>query len=278
MSVVDFILNIVGLLLWFNWRAVHWNIPARPGVSLAGTLKCATAPPSSRWIFFLALIALLFVRAFFYWQIGEALHWVPEISLGPTALHFRSDLFGRMLLYSIFSFGITLAVFHIWLLLLSFVNADISDGNPQQKLVRLHLGPVERWPNLAKLFLPLLAGILIWLALNPILLRMELIPKISFRHLLEQGALIGVAAYLALKFLLIGFLALYLLNSYVYLGEFAFWQFITFTAQRFLRPLQWLPLRIGKIDFVPALAIAAIFYAAEFSQRGLTQLFQKLPF
>jgi len=277
MSAVDFILNVVGLLLWLNWRAVHWNVSARPGIYIVSMLK-RTAPPPTRWFFFLGLIALLFIRAFFYWQIGEALHWIPGISLGRTTLSFRSDLFGRMLLFSIFSFAIVLAIFHLWLLLLSFVNADVADDNPQQKLVRLHLGLVERWPNLAKLFLPLLAGILIWLALNPLLLRLEMVPKISLRHLLEQGALIGFAVYLALKFLIVGFLALHLLNSYVYLGEFAFWQFINFSAQRFLSPLKWLPLRIGKIDFVPALAIALVLVAAEFAQRGLTQLYLKLPF
>jgi uncharacterized protein YggT (Ycf19 family) len=57
-----------------------------------------------------------------------------------------------------------------------------------------------------------------------------------------------------------------------------FWQFINVPAQRFLRPLQWIPLRIGKIDLLPALAIVLVFYAAEFGQMGLTKLYGRLPF
>jgi hypothetical protein len=40
--------------------------------------------------------------------------------------------------------------------------------------------------------------------------------------------------------------------------------------------LQRLPLRAGKVDFAPILAMAAILAAAHFGQRGLAQLYQDL--
>ncbi len=88
--------------------------------------------------------------------------------------------------------------------------------------------------------------------------------------------MIGLAVYLTLKFLLLALLALYMVNTYVYLGEFSFWKFVNTTARELLRPVQWLPLRLGRIDFAPAAAIVLVLVGAEFSQRGLTRLYEKL--
>jgi uncharacterized protein YggT (Ycf19 family) len=79
-----------------------------------------------------------------------------------------------------------------------------------------------------------------------------------------------------LKFLLVAVLALHLLNSYVYLGDLPLWSFVNATARSLLRPLQWLPLRAGRVDFAPLLAIAVVLAGAQWSQRGLAQLYQKL--
>jgi uncharacterized protein YggT (Ycf19 family) len=237
MSLIDFILNVAGLLLWLNWRAV------RPSQRVA--------PPSARWWFLAGLAALLVGRAVFYWQAGTRLNWVPDIPLGPTALLFRSDLPARMLLYSLFSFGATLGFFYLCLLFLSVVNASVPEANPVQRLVRLHLGWLERWPNALKVLLPLLLVTALWGALHPLLFKIGLVPAAPPRSLLAQGAVIGLAAYLALQYLILGFLILYVLNSYVYLGDSLFLDFVNNTSRGMLRPLRWLPLRIGRVDLAP---------------------------
>jgi uncharacterized protein YggT (Ycf19 family) len=43
-----------------------------------------------------------------------------------------------------------------------------------------------------------------------------------------------------------------------------------------LYPLQKLPLRVWKIDFAPVLSIILVLLAAEYAQRGLAHLYQKL--
>ena len=83
--------------------------------------------------------------------------------------------------------------------------------------------------------------------------------------------------YLAWKYLITSLLLLYLLNSYVYLGNHAFWNFLAATARNLLAPLGILPLRLGKIDFAPVLAIAAVLVASRFAERGLTILYRHLP-
>ena len=90
--------------------------------------------------------------------------------------------------------------------------------------------------------------------------------------MLAQGAVIGLAVYLALKFLVVGFLGLYLLNSYVYLGDFPFLTFVNATARGLLRPLRRLPLRIGRVDLAPLAGMALAVLAAEWGRRGLDQL------
>jgi uncharacterized protein YggT (Ycf19 family) len=277
MSLIDFILNIAGLLLWLNWRAIPWRALPSADPSLALAIKPA-GPLRPRWFYLLAMGALVFVRALFYWQAGPQLQWLPRIPLGPIILSFRCDLFSRMLLFSVLSFGAALGIFYACLLLLSWINAPISDADPGQRLVRLHLGWIDRWPNAVKLLLPLLVMVALWCGLHPLLTALSMVPKpFSPLYLVAQGAVAGLAAYLALKFLLIGVLALYLVNSYVFLGDFAFWNFVNHTARGLLRPLKPLPLRVGRVDLAPALAIAMILIAAEFGRRGLGRLYLQMP-
>jgi uncharacterized protein YggT (Ycf19 family) len=269
---IDFILNIVGLLLWLNWRAAELPVRGRHGMSILSTLRPA-GPPRPRYYYWAGLPVLLAARAVFYWQVGQPVNWSPRLFLGPTTLSFRSDLPGRMFLFSVLSFAVALGIFYLWLLVLSCVNAQVSDTNPVQRLVRVWLGRLERWPGAIKLLMPLAVTVLVWYLLHPLLAWLNMVPANAPAHLLAQGVVIGLAAYLTLKYLIIALLILYLLNSYVYLGEFALWNFVDATTRQLLRPLQKLPLRAGKIDFAPILSIILVLLATEVAQRGLTRLF-----
>ena len=275
MTLINFILDIVGLLLWLNWRAAELPVGGRPGTSLLSTLRPA-GPPRPRWYYWAGLPILLAARALFYWQAGQPVHWNPQIPLGPTTLSFRSDLPGRMLLFSVLSFAVALGIFYLWLLFLSWVNAQVPDADPVQRLARVWLGRLERWPGAIKLLLPLAVTVLAWSLFHPLLVRLNMVPASAPARLLAQGAVIGLSAYLTLKYLIIALLILYLFNSYVYLGEFALWNFVDATTRRLLRPLQKLPFRAGKIDFAPVLSIILVLLAARYVQCGLTHLYEKL--
>ena len=277
MSLIDFILNVAGLLLWLNWRAIPFAASPRPEASLASTLRPA-GRPTPRVYYLMGLIAMLGARAVVYWQLGAQLDWNPRIPLGPVTVWFRSDMLGRMFLFSIFSFGVTLGFFYLCLLLLSWVHAQTTDTDPAQRLVRGHLGWLDRWPSAMKLFLPLVVTALIWCLIHPLLLTLRIVPAdLNSRWVVvAQGAVIGLAAYLVLKFFLVAVFALHLLNSYVYLGDFPLWDFVNITARDLLRPIKWIPLRAGKIDFAPVIAIVVVLLSAQFSQQALAQLYQKL--
>jgi uncharacterized protein YggT (Ycf19 family) len=276
MSLIDFILNIAGLLLWLNWRAIPFA-PGRPGTSLASTIRPA-GRPTLRIVYLAELIALLALRAVVYWQLGAQLDWIPRVPLGPVTVWFRSDALGRMILFSLFSFAATLGIFYLCLLLLSWIHAPTAEPEPAQRIVRAHLGWLDRWPAAVKLFLPLLFMALVWSLLHPLLVQLRLVPA-EFNSpwiVVAQGAVIGLAAYLVLKFFLVAIFALHLLNSHVYLGEFPLWNFVNFTARDLLRPIKWIPLQAGKIDFAPVFAIIVVLLCAQFTQHALAHLYQIL--
>ena len=86
---------------------------------------------------------------------------------------------------------------------------------------------------------------------------------------------VGLGSYLSWKYLIGGLLALHLVSSYVYLGNQPFWHFVAPTGRNLLRPLRRVPLRLGKVDFAPLVGIALVFLAAEFAERGLSQLYKQ---
>jgi uncharacterized protein YggT (Ycf19 family) len=278
MAVVDFILNLAAVLLWLNARSLRFDpLVKTSAASLAGTLRRAEPNRLKAWHFLALLVVVLFCRAWFYGQIGPAVNWTPNLHLGAIAISFRSDMFGRMLLFSLLSFIVTLGVFYLWCLLFSLVNGHAAEADPLQRLVALHLGRVGRWPWPAKLVLPLVLVVLLWFGLSLVLSRWNLIPpSTSITQRLEQGLVLGLGAYLTWKFVIAAILVLFLLSSYVYFGNQPFWNFVGATGSNLVRPLRWLPARIGKVDFIPVLEIALVFLASEFAERGLSLLYRRL--
>jgi uncharacterized protein YggT (Ycf19 family) len=277
-TLIDFLLNLAGLLLWLNSRSRRFDplVQTTPA-SLTSALKRAEPLRLRSWHFLLGLIGLLGLRALFYWLIGPAVNWIPHVQLGAIAISFRSDRFELMLLFSVLSFGLTLAVFYLWLLLLSLINGHSADADPVQRLVRWHLGWVDRWPWPVKLVLPLLLAALLWLVLNPVLIQFKLIqPGRSAGYQIEQALVIALGAYLSWKYLIGGLLLLWLISAYVYLGNHAFWKFVSLTGRNLLVPLRWAPLRVGRIDLAPLVAICLVFLTAGFAERGLTALYRRL--
>lgn len=280
MGSIDFILNLAGLLLWLNWRAgVTRTAALPPTVSLLSTLKQTESHQSNRHSFILGLFGLLVGRTFFYWHIGGATDWTPNLQLGAIALPFRSDLhFGWMLLYSLASYGQAWLVLLFWLLLLSVANGKITDSDPYQRMVRQQLGWLESLPAWLKLLAPLIVGILLWTLCSPLLSKLGLLPlPKSPVHRWEQAGVMGLAALLSWKYLLMGFWLLHLLNSYLYLGNHPFWNFVNATSRNLLSPLSWLPLRLGRVDLAPPVAILLVLGAGEYAPLWLTELYRRLP-
>jgi uncharacterized protein YggT (Ycf19 family) len=277
MGIVDFILNLAGLLLWLNWRSLRFDpLAKRRPATLMGTLRPAAPKKLRRWHLLLFLAALLFLRAVIYYWIGSAMHpiWIGNLDLGATGLDFRSDRFLRMLVFSFFSFGLMLGIIYVGLLALSL----LAGPDPIHSLVKIPLGRVDGWPRWAKILLPAAVAAAVWCLASWLLVGLQIMPPpVSMAQRLEQSLVIGLGGYLIWKFPVGLLLVLHLLNSYVYFGKHPFWKYVNATAQKILRPLRPLPLRLGKVDFAPVVGMVILFFVAEGAARGLIWLYAKLP-
>jgi uncharacterized protein YggT (Ycf19 family) len=272
MSLIDFILNLAALLLWLNWRAASLPVRREPALSLLSTLR-TVGPARPTFYHWIGLPVLLVARAIFYWQAGPPVHWNPHLPLGPTMLSFRSDVLGRMLLFSLLSFAAALWVCYLWLLALSCVNTKNVEADPIRRLIRAWLGSLDRWPRPLKLLLPPLLATAGWWLASLWLARLSLLPGNSAGRVLAQGAVIGLDGCLTVEYPLLALLALYLLNSYVYLGEWSLWSFVNTTSRRLLDLWRWLPLRVGRIDLTPLVCMGLIMAAAWAGHVGLARLY-----
>jgi len=278
MSVLHFILNLVGLLMWVNWRGMGFkeHVPYRS--TLVHTLKSAEPRRPGRWRYLVGLAMLLIGRAWLYQSIGPGLRWVPVIDLQVITLPFRSDQPGKMMMFSWLSFGLIWTVFHLALLLLSIVNRSVPDTQPVQHLIRQHLGRVAQWPVVIQLMLPFLFCAVVWLPLQPLLTAAGLLPAgVAMNIVAEQGVTLGIAVFLAWPPIILALMFLHLMNSYVYLGRSPLLDFASLAGRNLLKPLSWLPLRLGRMDFAPVVAGIIVWLVAVFSERGLVALFNRLP-
>jgi uncharacterized protein YggT (Ycf19 family) len=279
MGLIDSILNVACVLLWINWRTAPIAVPEKPSpLSLVATLQKPASRRGARWLSLLALVALLVIRALFYWNLASAVNWTPTLELGAVSLPFRNDIFLRSFLFSWLSFALALGVFFAWLLLMSVVNRNVPSEQPLQRLVRLHLGFLERWPIAAKLLLPALLSTLLWPLMSPGFVRLGIVPVPgSAMHVWQQGVVLGLTSALAWEFLILAICALYLLNSYIYFGESPFWSYVHVTGSNLFQPLRRIPLRIGKVDLAPVLGMALVLVVSHWARQWLPRLFQQVP-
>jgi uncharacterized protein YggT (Ycf19 family) len=262
MGPIDFILNLVGLLLWMNWRLSRIDPLAAPGETRrVGSLR------RKRWQSIALLAGLVLLRALIYWQIGPAVNWTPKLDLGIVILgfRFRDDAFGLAVLYSVLSLVYTIVIAYFWLLAVALINRSSAPENIFERRLLLLAGRPARWPWPVQCLLPALAVAGLWAALHPLLSAAGILNRVqSIAHLVEQGLLVSLGVYFSLKYLLPAILLLHLVGMYVYLGDGSFWEFLGTTARNLLSPLRRIPLRWGRVDLTPLAGIVVILLLLHF--------------
>jgi len=273
-SLIDFILNLAGLLLWINWRSILFDpFEKRTPATLVGSLRRAVPTRFRHWHLLAAIGALLVLRAALYWQIGSPAGWNGKLDLGVTTIFFRSNYFDQMLLFSVFSFARILGIVYLWLVLLSILDGPM----PTRRFVKMQLGEIDNWPRWIKFLLPLLVTALFWGLASWPFAWLHQRPAMPAAQRIEEALVIGLGSYLVWKFLIAALLVLHLLGSYIYFGKNPFWNYVDATARNLLRPLEKIPLRAGKADFAPVVGIALAFLIAELAGRGLAAIYARLP-
>jgi len=277
MGYVDFILNLAGLLLWLNWRSNRFDpLVKRTPATLMGTLRPAAPKRLRRWHLLALLAVLLLVRAVVYRVIGSQTNWSGELNLGCVVVWFSNNVprwggLCHMLLFSLFSFGLTLGIFYVCLLPLSL----LAGPPPTHGLVKIPLGRIDDWPPWVKTLLPLLVTSMLWALSSWLLGRLQILPRVSPACRFEQSLVLAASSYVLWQYPLSAILVLHLLNSYIYFGKHPFWHYVSVTAQTLLRPLKKIPLRLGRVDFAPLVGMILIFLAAFIAENGIKRI--KLP-
>lgn len=279
MSLIDWMLNLAGLILWLGWRNAPPAGKVRSqGISIAATIKQMETVRPRTWLMPVCLLALITLRSFFYWHIGTALDWIPHLPLEVVDLKFRSDFLGRIFLFSFLSFAFFLATFYFGLFMLSAVNRNITDNDPVQRWMRTQLGWVEKTPAAVLVIMPVILSGMAWAALSPPLVWMGLLPQpFSGGHLMQQAIVVGMGSILVWKYLVAALLVLRIANDYVFLGDLAFWRFVNATSHNLLKPISWLPLRAGRVDFAPVAGVVLVMTLFELGGYGLSHLYRRLP-
>jgi uncharacterized protein YggT (Ycf19 family) len=280
MAWFNLIIDFAALALWLNWTR------ARPGalvqaapITLTGTLRPATVSNPKRWRFGAALGALLLARVWLYVALSGVINFTPKLRLGFVNIPFRPDVPLHMLVFSLLSFGCTIGAFYLWMLFLSAVNDRSVGANPIESLVRFEVRWVERWPSSLKFACPFLFGAVAWLVLHPLLAWLAVLPQSrSAAQLLAQAAITGLGSYLIWKYLLLAVLLFYLINGHVYLGNVPMWTYADLTARNLLSPFRWLPLRVGRLDLLPLVAMGVVIFLSRLIENPPAGLCQLLPF
>ena len=273
MSFLDSILNLVGLVLWIDWRSSKAVVKNPPqGVTLAHSLQSTERQKTRPWISLGALVLLLGVRGFFYWNVGTAATWTPVLDLVAISLSWRSDLLPVTMLFSVVSFGLTLFAYISGLLLLSCLHSRRGDEHQGERFVRFQLGWLDRLPWPFKLVLPFLIALGLWTGFNPLLAHLQMVPEPqSLAEIIREGAVLGLCIFIYWEWLLLPLFLLHFINTYVYLGHHPFWEYVSRTGGRLLWPLKFL--RIGRLDLSPLAGMALVIWMFEY---GLIPLIREL--
>jgi hypothetical protein len=275
MNVIDWILNIACLFLWIDWRSGTLSKRPGPVLSLASAVRPAERRLRAEFGSLAVLIFILLVRPCFYYSIGSKLNWTPQLDLFAISLPWRSDLLGRMYLYSTITFLLTLGFFYAAMLLLSAVNCQLPDTEVMQQFVRLQLGWLEKVPWPVKLLLPSVVAGLAWAAALPLFAGIDLVPSVPDSEAIwGQSLAFALAALLAWKWVILVILLLHLVNIYVYLGTHPAWPYVSVTARKLLTPLSFLS--FAKVDLAPIVGMIIVLLVSDLTLRpAIIQLLEK---
>lgn len=280
MKWLDWMVDLAGLFLWLGWRGFGAvPVSARPALTLASNLRPAGRRDShSRWAL-PGLLLLLFCRAWIHHEFpsrfAEAAVWSP----GAVAVTFRSDLFGRMLVFSVLSWLLLTLQVYLAMAVFAGLRRKAAEADPITRSLRAELGWLARWPGFLGA-LPVLSVIgILWAAGAGSLAELGLIPPLrSEGHRYQQALVVALGLLPSLKWSLTAACLMRFLLDHVYLGSSAFWDFAQVVGGRLCSWLSWMPLRIGAIDFRPLFAAGAFWAAAYFLEGAVPRLFQRLPF
>ena len=269
-----------GLHLILNWTALLLWVGARPGysgavgrrISLGGRLVRTGLP-------LVGVVLLLAGRAAFYDRFAAEVGWIPYLAMADYVLPFGQHDFAGKFAFSVATFGQWLVVYYYCLFFLSLIAPRPPVAEGWRRFLRSQLGPVHEWPATVRVALPVLGAAVWHYGLASWLGALQAFP-VSMGPLGLQWVLVMTALNLqAVAWLALGVLGMFVIQNYVVLGGAELWRVTEAGGRALLRPLQALPLRTGRVDLAPLVAMGVVYGGGWLCAPGsLVWLSQRLPF
>ncbi len=279
MESVNFLLNLLG---WFLWAGAfvfpRYAVRSSQPLTLLSTLR-EESPPSFGRLFLLGgLAALLALRAVAYWNFLPQGGPRPAVEFGVVAVSFQSDSLIQMACYSVASFAMFLYAYYLIVFGLSITCRQRTRVDSIENLINQQLGSAAYWHPGLKLLAVGITGAVLWLLFGVGFLRIGVLPEDwTIGVLFFQSPVVAFSLWNVYLLAIMVLIGLYVLNSYVYLGEKVVWKFVDETAKFYLSGLRKLPLVVGRIDFAPFLGIVVFWILYRVVEACLHFVFERLP-
>ena len=252
MQIIDFIHNIAAWILWVNgWMQLHNPTEIQRPLTLLGTLVGPSRRIGSAWIYFGGFLLILLVKVLLLHYLGAPIDPTLSMNFMLLVVYFKTASLSSMFWMAVASFLKFAMIAYIWLWFLS----RLSPRNGAENIVNglgASLGFLQSRHWLIQVLLLLTFGFIGWVFLAIVFGWQGILPVVSdVPHLLWQALCISICAWLGLYYLIILLMLLYLIHSYVHLGNWEGWDWVDEVAGKLLSPLSRLPFQWASIDFAP---------------------------
>lgn len=279
MESVNLVLNLFG---WFLWAGAfvfpRYAVRSSQPLTLLSTLRQESTPTYGRFFLLGGLVLLLGLRALAYWNFIPEGAPKPAVEFGLVSVSYLSERLVHMLIYSFSSFVIFLYGYYVLVFGLSITCRQRTRVNSIENLINQQLGSAAYWhPGLKVLALGC-TGAGLWIGFGLLSLQIGVLPEEwTLGVLFMQSPIVAASFWTLYLVAIMAVIGLYLLNSYVYLGEKVVWKFIDETAKFYLSGLRQLPLVFGRIDLAPMLGLLLYWLLYRILEAGLQAVFERLP-
>ncbi len=275
MQIIDFILNLAAWILWVNgWIQLHNKADIQRPLTLLGTLVGPTRRMSRAWLYFGGFAVLIFLKTILLHYLGAPIETTMVVKFLLLMVYFKTGTLVSMFWMAFASFMKFALIAYIWVWFLARMSREDTAENIVSGL-NASLGFLQNRHWVLQMVALVLFGMAGWIFLGIVFGWLGVLPPIkSVSFLVWQSLCISLCAWLALYYLVNVLMILYLIHSYIHLGNWEGWDWLDGVSEKLMSPLSPLPLQWARIDFTPVFLLLLNWLLYEAGTRLVLKVFQ----
>jgi uncharacterized protein YggT (Ycf19 family) len=279
MHIIDFMLNLAAWILWVNaWMQKHHSRVLQQPITLLATLKTSRREIREIWFYLGGCMGVLLIKALLLHYLGSPLNAAVSVDFMHVLVFFQTGSLVSMGLMALTSFLKFAFLAYLWVWFLWNLSRE-GVAEPIIGNLEMALGFLPGRHVLIQVTVLMLLGIGGWIGLGLMFGWVGILPSnVGMSQLIWQAIWISASAWLSLFWLILVLMILYLIHSYVYLGNWEGWVWVEGMGERLLEPFEMLPLQWARIDLSPCIILLmnGIFYLL--GSRLVQQAYHAYPF